>query len=385
VTTARLLFGIIVLTCLIMGVSLWFGVPDRKHGEIKRWSWGIGAAALGFFMLALGPLLPTWATHPIGNGAITATALIFAGSVLNFEAPRVGPRWWLWPSFAVTVGVLAALTLGSRQLRLVCEAIWFSSLLSYCAYRVCQAAKFSSLRAYQIIIFGAVGGALAMLGRIGVNAWFYDTPYGNDWHVICTFIAAYIVGTTWTIGYIMLQRDRAQALVRTMAMTDSLTGVYNRRMFFEVAQAELLRAQRESAKMTLFMIDIDHFKRVNDTHGHPVGDKVLQHVADVITECLRVQDILVRYGGEEFCALIVSVSESQALALAQRIRNEVANQPVTVKDLTIPITVSVGVASAWPKELASLHPLIAQADEAVYRAKNSGRNAVVVYTHAVAQ
>jgi diguanylate cyclase (GGDEF)-like protein len=383
VTTARLLFGIIVLTCLIMGVSLWFGVPDRKHGEIKRWGWGIGAAALGFFMLAIGPLLPTWATHPIGNGAITATVLIFAGSVLNFEAPRVGPRWWLWPSLAVAA--MVALTLGMRQLRLVCEALWFGGMLAYCAYRFWQAAKFSTLPAYQLIICGAVGASLAMFARAGVNAFFYDAPLGNDWHGIFTFIAAYVMGTTWTIGYIMLQRDRAQALVRTMAMTDSLTGVYNRRMFFEVAQAELLRAQRESAKMTLFMIDIDHFKRVNDTHGHPVGDKVLQHVADVITDCLRVQDILVRYGGEEFCALIVSVNEAQALALAQRIRNEVANQPVTANGLTIPITVSVGVASAWPKELSSLHPLIAQADEAVYRAKNNGRNAVVVYAHAAAR
>jgi diguanylate cyclase (GGDEF)-like protein/PAS domain S-box-containing protein len=167
----------------------------------------------------------------------------------------------------------------------------------------------------------------------------------------------------------------AQAALEELAIRDSLTHVYNRRHFFEVTKREIARASRFNHATSLLLIDIDHFKQVNDTHGHLIGDRVLQNVVLRLRENLRQSDILARYGGEEFIVLMPETNASQAWYGAERLRRVVADKPFSIGQGDLAVTISLGVTSWLPSvPLPSLDSLIDQADQALYRAKQGGRN-----------
>jgi diguanylate cyclase (GGDEF)-like protein len=127
------------------------------------------------------------------------------------------------------------------------------------------------------------------------------------------------------------------------------------------------------------MIDLDHFKQVNDTHGHPAGDAVLRHVAALVRQTLRSTDVPSRYGGEEFVVILPETGREHAEKVAEKIRATVQERPAVYKDLSIPVTVSIGVATWSHEKPVAPETLISRADEAVYRAKTEGRNRVCVF------
>jgi diguanylate cyclase (GGDEF)-like protein len=165
--------------------------------------------------------------------------------------------------------------------------------------------------------------------------------------------------------------------VQQLAFTDGLTGLYNRRHFLELAQIEFERARRYKRHLSAMMFDIDHFKIVNDTHGHPFGDKVLQAIANLCMEKLREADPIARYGGEEFIALIVEASASSAKKVGERLRRAVEQMTVDDPHHRAQITVSVGISSLT-SSVPDLETLIALADQSLYSAKQQGRNRVVL-------
>lgn len=175
-----------------------------------------------------------------------------------------------------------------------------------------------------------------------------------------------------------LEIERAhKRQAQTHARTDYLTGLFNRRYFVERVERELARAIQRREPLSLLMIDIDHFKKVNDTWGHRGGDAVLQQVAHLIRDALREQDILGRIGGEEFAAALIGVEKQHALEIAQRIRATVANAAVALANgQTVQVTLSLGLAQL-KEEDTGLDDLLHKADEALYRAKGSGRNVVM--------
>jgi two-component system, cell cycle response regulator len=125
------------------------------------------------------------------------------------------------------------------------------------------------------------------------------------------------------------------------------------------------------------MLDLDHFKRINDTFGHLGGDDVLKAFATLVRNCLRKEDLLARYGGEEFVVLLPGAAQSAAFALAQRIREEVSARPFSANGQLVRVTVSIGLACEGGDTLPSLEAMLGRADEALYRAKNDGRNQVI--------
>jgi diguanylate cyclase (GGDEF)-like protein len=169
--------------------------------------------------------------------------------------------------------------------------------------------------------------------------------------------------------------------ISDMANRDGLTGLYNARFFHEALLRELERVKRSSRPFSLVILDGDRFKRINDRYGHPTGDQVLQHIARVARSVLRGYDTLARYGGEEFIAMLPEANVSQALLLGERLRKMIEQRPFMTDDGdTIRVTVSVGVAEAQAPY--DKKELISQADQALYRAKESGRNKVVLYKSA---
>ncbi|MBT4837946.1 MAG: sensor domain-containing diguanylate cyclase [Methylococcales bacterium] len=170
--------------------------------------------------------------------------------------------------------------------------------------------------------------------------------------------------------------------VRCMGLTDTLTGVNNRRFFDQRLDEEVKRVFRNNEPLTCLFLDIDFFKKINDTYGHQAGDIVLAEVADVISIQLRQNDVLARYGGEEFTALLSHTKIDVAVEVAERIRENVEKMVVTTDDGTeIRITISIGVGSLFPDNCDDHEKagqlLIETADKAVYQAKETGRNKVV--------
>jgi diguanylate cyclase (GGDEF)-like protein len=165
------------------------------------------------------------------------------------------------------------------------------------------------------------------------------------------------------------------------AQQDPLTGLYNRRHFDERLGAELSAALRHGRALSLILVDIDHFKAVNDAHGHLAGDEALRACAGVLRETVRKEDVLARYGGEEFVVLARETALAGARALGERLRSGVERTPCSFQALTLRLTVSVGVAAVeTPGEYVageSERAALAQADRALYLAKDAGRNRVM--------
>lgn len=167
-----------------------------------------------------------------------------------------------------------------------------------------------------------------------------------------------------------------QQELETLAERDTLTGLYNRRKFMQLAEQELGRAARVPSEICVAMVDLDFFKQVNDQYGHPIGDQVLQQVAARLVGSVRSTDTVARMGGEEFIVLMPNTHRAGALALAEKLRIALRERPLQLLERTVPITASFGVTGLGPQQRASLDVLYAAADQALYVAKKQGRDRV---------
>jgi len=169
---------------------------------------------------------------------------------------------------------------------------------------------------------------------------------------------------------------RQNEQLEELATKDSLTGCLNRRAFFARLNPECTLASQERRDLACIMVDVDHFKAINDQHGHPVGDEVLRSVAQTLRSGVRASDVVCRYGGEEFCLLLCRTDAEKALQIAEGLREQIAANPVR----GIRVTASFGV-SGWTSETPTPEKLIDRADKALYAAKHSGRNKVIHGEH----
>jgi diguanylate cyclase (GGDEF)-like protein len=169
---------------------------------------------------------------------------------------------------------------------------------------------------------------------------------------------------------------RAAEELERLATVDGMTGIFNRRHFLSLADREWERSRRYRRPLSFLMVDIDNFKRINDTFGHQIGDAVIIHLAEMARGCKRDADVLARIGGEEFALLLPETNLEQAKIVAERLRKEVSESKAPVVSAEIPLTISVGVAAAT-EAMGELAVLMRAADEALYEAKRSGRNRAI--------
>lgn len=214
--------------------------------------------------------------------------------------------------------------------------------------------------------------AAAPAALLVVTRWLSSTdaqalpPESSLW-----LFALIVAVATWT-SHVQLRLLISLLGARRDAAHDPLTGLANRRSAARRLEAEGMRARRQGEPLSVLMLDLDHFKRVNDRWGHAAGDRVLAAVARILCEELRGADLPARYGGEEFLAILPNADPAQALRVAERVRERIAGTPIALPEVTARITVSVGIASLAPDEAATA--LVARADEALYAAKQGGRN-----------
>jgi len=183
-----------------------------------------------------------------------------------------------------------------------------------------------------------------------------------------------IVQALWQLQALMQENESIRATLEVSASTDSLTGLKNRRQFMQEAELALARAKRQTTPLTVAIADLDHFKAINDSHGHAVGDLVLQRVAELMQATLRQTDIYCRYGGEEFAFVFPDTGMADARILAERLRESISEHPIDAgPNLRVRVTLSMGMVELGGMTLEdALH----MADEAMYRAKIGGRNRI---------
>ena len=188
-----------------------------------------------------------------------------------------------------------------------------------------------------------------------------------------------------------LQRENLDLTVRNRTLSevssrDTLTGLYNRWYVIETIDSELNRAMRHGSPMSLLMLDIDHFKRINDRWGHPAGDEVLRSVGKLLRESCRIYDVPGRYGGEEFCIVLPETRPGNTTVVAERIRKRLESTELPCGESSIAVTASIGIAgtdSEGGSEVLSPAALIDRADRALYSAKSRGRNRIEMWDRAL--
>ena len=202
---------------------------------------------------------------------------------------------------------------------------------------------------------------------------------------------ALLLGIAWTLGFVMLNSERlevelksAQVELQRLAETDFLTGIANNRRFFEAGEREIQRARRYGHPLAALMLDLDHFKKVNDTYGHAAGDKVLVEMTATVRNLLRDIDVFGRLGGEEFAILLPETDLAGGRATAERLRAAIAETAIDAGNRLLRTTISIGVTLLSPED-NGMDALLKRADDAMYEAKRNGRNRVVTVTPPAAQ
>lgn len=353
----------------------------------RDWGYGMltfGGAALLWF---LAEALPPWVGFVCGNSLVVLTPALLVRAVYRYE----GARPPILPTALILglgLGSIAAVQWADAPKSLAVAGIATAHLL--CATLVCwrlywQVRRTGSLYGLATFLVMATVG-LATLARLMVLLFGEGAaavaPIADSKTQIAATAVATVLMVAGTFGFLGMVAERSKALILENANRDALTGVLTRGAFFEQAERVL---STNSSPVVLLMLDIDHFKRVNDTHGHPTGDAVIRHAARLIQRNSRNNDLVGRYGGEEFCVLLPNCGLAEGRRIAERFVQEAAQQPARVPSgESLPWALSAGYVAAdhdqFTKEPLRLDALIAAADAALYEAKKQGRNRAVQAT-----
>jgi len=224
-------------------------------------------------------------------------------------------------------------------------------------------------------------------GRKGVSDKVKGLEIGASDYLVKPFDSSELLARI--IVFIRMQRLQEElkeknALLEKLSITDELTGIYNRRYFYEYMNMQVALAKRHNYQIGCLMIDVDHFKKINDTFGHDIGDKMLKGLARLMKDKIREGEIIARFGGEEFIAGLCRVDINGAVIAAERIRKAVEDANLSdAANNHLKLTVSIGIALYPQQGVSNLDELIKAADDAFYHAKNTGRNKVVVYSESL--
>ncbi|MBE0614306.1 MAG: GGDEF domain-containing protein [Burkholderiales bacterium] len=354
-------------------------LPYRIPGSRAVTDWGIGMLlfAAGMAGIALRGAVPDVLSIVLANGLILAAFPFVMRSVRPETAPAVFAFGWLVIGAAVLAIAYFTFLQPTTRIRIVIVSLALAILVVYPVIALLAAAKESGrARRFTAACMGGIG--LAMLVRAALTVvWGANQNFlASNAVQFGSLLLFGIFIVLSTLGVIWIEIEKLRAELARLAMIDPLTATLNRRAFMLEYERELSRCAREKTGLALAIFDLDHFKDVNDTHGHLVGDEVLRRVADVLRASLRGHDVLGRYGGEEFVLLMPGADAAAAQAGTERVRLAVGERPIEVGRLSIPVMLSAGVA-VFGIDGSDQETLLRSADAALYRAKRGGRNRVV--------
>ena len=363
----------VVLGLVLLGVRANF--PASIRG-LRFWGLAPLLCASSTVLFVLNGVLPNWLLVLAGNGLLmTGFGFFLFGSQRFFGQPVT---WRRWGAVAFGALVLLGVFLWWQPDYRVRVLVFTSTLALICVAHVRLLLRHGHGFSSRLAAGGLTAQALVLVAR-GLSSLWLDSA-DSDRFAPSLAQTAYLGTFSFSVllvsvGVLLMASERVRSEFEHLATHDSLTGALARRAWLELAAAEMQRWQRYQQPFAIGMLDVDHFKQINDTHGHPIGDAVLRDLASQVRAALRSADRLGRYGGEEFVVLMPGTDLAAAQVVAERVAATVRS---AVPQAQAPqCTVSIGVAAVQAGD-ATFELLLARADAALYQAKSSGRDRVVV-------
>jgi len=372
------LFLVTIYVEAILGLLLLFVWAQNTSIHAVAW-WGFGhlCRAGSIVLFGMYGSAPDLVTIDLAN------AVLFTSYAVTWTGARVFDGRPAEPVYLVTGAVLWLLICrlpglsDSLALRVLLASGIIASYTWLTAFEFWRGRAEALVSRWPAIFMLFAHGALFLLRTplVAVLPWLSTNDiYGSVWLTVLSFEALLF---TISIAFILLAmaKERTELRHKTAAMIDPLTGLPNRRSFMEEAARLTERHRSHPKPVTVLLMDMDHFKSINDRFGHAIGDQVLEVFAETVRQSVRSTDLISRLGGEEFAAVLYDISREKAFAVADRIRTSFAQAALEVDDHPIAATVSIGLAHC-ELEAFELGELLAQADRALYVAKERGRNRV---------
>jgi len=376
----KTLFAVLVSVMLIQAISLqitWR--QNREEIGIRDWAYAGAFMSLASFLNAVG--LDIDVSHEmLSHGMrIVGSALGAGGWYLVW----IGTRRFFQRPASNYFSIVVFIGLFSVALAMKIDVSWRVMLVSFAI------ALFSGLTLREFLQPGFMRRPTVLLMSVMLLftclAWLArgvaHMHSGRSLGLVDS-IALYnaiVASLTLTVSMIVLTNERINQRLQEQATRDPLTGAMNRRAFFETSIPVMATLHREAAELAVCVMDIDHFKKVNDQYGHAVGDRVLKHVSSIAHEVLREGDLFARYGGEEFVALLGKSDRTQAEHAMQRLRDVIGSRPLDLGGEQLYITFSVGIAHARGPSRLDLDTLLEAADRSMYLAKEAGRDRIIIH------
>lgn len=350
--------------------------PERREG-IGLWALGLVLHAVTYLLYGLRGQVSDWASVVLANTLLAGAFALILAAVHQFQGRALPWRRMALPVLATAL--LFAVFIDDYRARVIAAGVVLPLQLGMALWSLWRPHPPAPLRGAALLTVGLVAQVLLLTVRGGLVA-VHGIPAQGLLQASAgqsvTFMAAFVVVVLASLGFILMTKDRADADNRHVAAHDALTGLANRRSLIAALDRDVARTVRTRESYALMMLDIDHFKAVNDGHGHLAGDQVLCHVAGLLRARLRAQDMVGRYGGEEFLALLPDTLLGGALELAESMRQAVAQTPCMYEGRAITVTVSIGVCGGRLEPADGWDMLIHTADQALYAAKAAGRDRV---------
>lgn len=373
----RTMIVMLVFSTLVSSLLMWLTQRRQQVGQgILVWALSYVAFSSAFVLMAARSAAPgMWAIVLPNLLIFLAIGLMTEAVRQALELPRAIRRNTALMVLAVMISFTVVSLLDSNyQQRVNAISILLLPLGAYPAWLLLKGSERDErARRFLGIIFLSI--TLLMLLRlltgisgIHVSQGLHDVSWVHSAFYLAVFVIFYAMG----IGFMLMARERLVHDLARRATTDALTGAYNRYAFEPIAETALAQIDRRHLPVSLLMIDLDHFKTVNDRHGHLIGDEVLRTVTQLIRRELRAGDVLARYGGEELSLLLPDTDAAAARQIGERLRFLVETTVMPGRRDPVRLTASFGLATA--ERSLSLHDLIHAADVALYQAKANGRN-----------
>ena len=378
------MLAMIIASSLMMAASMAVVGWGRRRDGLGRWAAALLVNAIGHLLIMLRGLIPDVLSIVVGNLMLSSVFVGMIAAVYQFQGRPV--RWPLLLAPPLLVLVFVSVFIDNFPARVSfvglvigLQAVW--ALLAALSHRHATVGRGQWLLVAGLLLEAVVLGVRALVA-ISTHSEATNILQSSALQTL-TFLATFSVVLVSSVGFVFMSRDRADENNRVLAALDPLTGVANRRSLIAALDRDVARAQRMREPMALMMVDIDHFKDVNDRYGHPAGDRVLCSVVNVLRQRVRAQDLVGRYGGEEFMVLLPDTGLVGAEQLAHALCKAVEESRCPADGVPGPgiaVTVSIGVFGGRLESGDSWDMLIAAADRALYQAKNNGRNRVEVAT-----
>jgi len=367
-----------ILVTAVLGVGMGIVARRSRRDGMVWWAWAMGAQMLTYLLFALRGQISDWLSVVLANTLLVATFALFAEGLCEFQK-RPARRWLIW-SPVLAMLLLVALLMNHHQIRPQIATLLLSFQSLVLLQLILGRRHATPGGGQYFVVAGLVMIILALLLRF-VAALFGEVDLNqvtasHPAHAFSVLMSTLII-VLIAMGLLLMTKEQADVRNHTLAMQDDLTGLNNRRSIQQVLTQQIALARRSQRPLALLLIDIDHFKQINDTHGHLSGDKALRDVAVCLRERLREQDMVGRWGGEEFIAILPDTDGAGAQALAEALR--VATERASFSSIDgqpIPMTISIGLHVLALSSGNQRDDMIGAADRALYLAKQNGRNRV---------